>query len=210
MTSDASEQTSRKNRVLIVVPVITRYLTLAKIGWSTFALQFCSCLIVLDSASLFVASLLLVIYRWLFVILPVVSYSHLFILLSHCKFAFASVLFALFCSIIQCYFLFWYWKRIQGILIPITTSIWQVNKHHTTRLRNLLSWYRKQEPITIIDTRGISRTNFSKRARRGRDNFVLLQIRKLVQDTFFYIKKLKLNKTNITKSYRILPIFFTV
>jgi hypothetical protein len=32
MTSDASEQTSRKNRVLIVVPVITRYLTLAKIG----------------------------------------------------------------------------------------------------------------------------------------------------------------------------------
>jgi hypothetical protein len=33
------------NRVVIVNSVITRYLTLAKVGWSTFALQSCSCTI---------------------------------------------------------------------------------------------------------------------------------------------------------------------
>ncbi len=37
-------------------------------------------------------------------------------------------------SIIQCYFLFWYWKCIPAISIPcksIKTTIRQVNKHHT-------------------------------------------------------------------------------
>ncbi len=82
--------------------MITRYLTHAKVGQSTFALQFCSCSIAFSSASLFVARLLLVIYQLLFNILPVVSYQHSFILLYHSKFASVSVLFVLFCSIIRC------------------------------------------------------------------------------------------------------------
>ncbi len=39
----------------------------------------------------------------------------------------------------QCYSLFWYWKCIPGISIPITTTIWQVNIHNSTRLHHLLS-----------------------------------------------------------------------
>jgi hypothetical protein len=89
-------------KVLIVDSVIKRYLTLAKVGWSTFALQFFSCSISFSSALLFVASLLLFTYQLLFIILPVVSHLHLFILLGHFKFAFVSVLFVLLRSIICC------------------------------------------------------------------------------------------------------------
>ncbi len=93
--------------------------------------------------NIFVASLLFVVYLLLFIFFPVVSYPHLFILLNHSVFASVYVLFDLFCLIIryliiQCYFLFWYWKFIPGILIPVTTTIRQVNKHHTT-MRHLLS-----------------------------------------------------------------------
>ncbi len=38
------------------------------------------------------------------------------------------------CLIIQYLFLFWYWNCIPGILIPVLTTIWQINKHHTTIL----------------------------------------------------------------------------
>jgi hypothetical protein len=36
-------------------------------------------------------------------------------------------------------FLSWYWKCVPSILIPITTTMRLVNKHHTTRLCLLLS-----------------------------------------------------------------------
>ncbi len=55
-----------------------KILTLAKIGQSTFALQFYSCSIAFSFASLFVSSSSYVIYLLLFVILPVVSNSHSF------------------------------------------------------------------------------------------------------------------------------------
>ncbi len=69
------------NRVVIVYCVITIYLTPAKVGQSTFALQFCPCASAPNPASLFVASLLLAIYLLLFIILPVVLYLYLIILL---------------------------------------------------------------------------------------------------------------------------------
>ncbi len=55
------------NRVAIINCIIIRVLTLAKIGRSTFALQFCSSTVASDSAQLFVASLLFVFYLLLFV-----------------------------------------------------------------------------------------------------------------------------------------------
>jgi hypothetical protein len=59
-------------------PLGVKGVTLAKVGRSAFALQFCSCSISFSSALLFVASLFFVFYQLLFVILPVVSYSHSF------------------------------------------------------------------------------------------------------------------------------------
>ncbi len=95
----------------------------------------------INSASLFFASLLYVVYQLLFVILPIVLQSHSSALHNY-RFCFC--LFLLLCSIIhysitQCYFLFWYWKCIPGISISITTTILQFNKHPTTRLCHPLS-----------------------------------------------------------------------
>jgi hypothetical protein len=53
---------------------------------STFAIQFHLCSIAISSASLSIASLSFVIYLLSFIVLPVVSYLHLFILLDHSKF----------------------------------------------------------------------------------------------------------------------------
>jgi hypothetical protein len=125
--------------------LVTRYLTLAKVGQSTFAIHFLFVFNRISSALSFMASLLLIIYPLLFIILPVVSY--LPFLHSAWSFqipsvSFLSILFhpIICCLITQCYFLFWYRKCISGISIPITTTIWQVNKHNTTRLlHNLLS-----------------------------------------------------------------------
>ncbi len=55
----------------------------------------------------------------------------------------------------QCIFWFWYWNCSPGFSIPVTTTIWQsINIKHQTAPS--LSKYRKQEPITIIDTVGYS------------------------------------------------------
>ncbi len=103
---------SRANGVAIFDSVITRYLiTLTKVGWSTFALQFLSTFNCISSALL--VSLLFIIYL-LFVTLLVVSYLHSSIVLDHFEFASVSDLFVLFhliiCYLITwCYFLFWYW-----------------------------------------------------------------------------------------------------
>jgi Cu/Ag efflux pump CusA len=74
----------------IVNSVITRYLTLAKVGRSTFAIQFCSYAITFSSLSLFAASSFFVIYLLLFIILPFVSNSYSIILLTY--FAFGSAI----------------------------------------------------------------------------------------------------------------------
>jgi hypothetical protein len=84
-----------------------------------------------------------IIYLLLFVILPVVSYSHSFILISYFKIVSVSI-----CYVSSDYLLFdysvlflsWYWKCVPDISIPITTTIQQVNKHHTTRLHHLTNF----------------------------------------------------------------------
>jgi hypothetical protein len=96
----------------------------------------------ISSAWLFVASLLF----YLFVVIHhLVSclYSHSFVPLDHFKFASVSVLI---CSVSSDYSLFDYsvlfsvliLEMYSRYLIP-TTTIWQVNKHRTTRLHQLLS-----------------------------------------------------------------------
>jgi hypothetical protein len=85
------------NRVATVNTGITRHLTLAKVCQSTLSFIF-SCTVASDFASLFVASSLFVIYLLLFVILPVVLYSHLFILIGYFKIVSA---FCLFCHSIS-------------------------------------------------------------------------------------------------------------
>jgi hypothetical protein len=77
--------------VAIINSVNTRYLTLVKVGQSTFALEFLFMFNCISSASLFVASLFFVIYLLLFVILSVVLNSHSFVLLNHFKFVSVSV-----------------------------------------------------------------------------------------------------------------------
>ncbi len=71
------------------------------------------------------------------------------------------------CLITRCYFLFWYLKCFPGILIPITTTIRQVNRQDCA----ILSQYKKWQPITIIDISKITGTNFSNWVRRGWDIF---------------------------------------
>ncbi len=71
----------------------------------------------------------------LFVSLPVASiHIHSFDHLQSCFCFVRSTLFEYSVfnySLIQGYFLSWYWNCIPGILIPISTTIRQVNKHHT-------------------------------------------------------------------------------
>ncbi len=130
-----------------------------KVGQSTFALQLRSCSNVFSSASLFVASLSFVIYLSLFVILPVVLYLQSSILLSYFKFVsvYVSV-----CYVSSDYLLFnylalflpWFWKCVPGISIPITTTIRQVNKYQTTRLRhinNFSDWVKKGRDMKCLE-----------------------------------------------------------
>jgi hypothetical protein len=113
-----------ENRVAIVNSVITRHLTLAKVGRTTLTLQFCSWTIASASALLYVASSLSVICLLLFVILPVVSYLYSIVLFGY--FTFLSA-FCLFCSFVSSdhlildysvLFLSWYQKHVPGISIP--------------------------------------------------------------------------------------------
>jgi hypothetical protein len=95
----------------------------------------------ISSASLFVASLLYVVYQVLFVILPIVSHSHSSALHNHLAFAsvFVCSFFSVQLFIIQLLSVIFCSATENGISIPITTTILQFNKHHTTRLRHLLS-----------------------------------------------------------------------
>ncbi len=107
-------------------------------GRSTFTLQFCSCSII----------------RFCIIICCQFIFHCLSVVIRHLASCFiftfvhpAQSFWICFCFILFDYslfdysvlFLFWFWKYIPGILIPITATIRQVNKHYTTRLRHLLS-----------------------------------------------------------------------
>jgi hypothetical protein len=96
--------------------MITRYLTLEKADWSTFALQFCSCSIL--------HRYLLPVYLSLFIsvichLASFVSYPPSFVLLSH----FESVLFVLFCLIIVRLFVV---RLFSFIFCFVTGNVFQV------------------------------------------------------------------------------------
>ncbi len=131
-------------RVLIVNSVITRYLNLATVGWSTSPLSFGHvqlhlirhCYLLPVCYSLFVCCYSL---SCLLFVSPLIHSAWLFqICLFFCSF-FRSVSSDHSIFDYSVLFLSWYWKCVPGILIPITTTIWQINKHHTTGLRLLLS-----------------------------------------------------------------------
>ncbi len=151
MTSDASEQTPRQTRCnyqfrnhKIFNPCKNRSVNLCpSVLFMNNCIQLCSLTIAFSSALFFVASSLFIIYLLLFVILLVLSYLHSFILLGNFEFCFCSFCSFCFIRLFDIWFLrvnlSWYWKCVSGISIPITTTIRQVNKHLTTRLRLLLS-----------------------------------------------------------------------
>ncbi len=161
------------NRVAIFDSVI-RYLTLAKLGQSTFALQPYSCAIASNSTSSFVAGSL-------FVILSVVIHCSVLIVDRSALFKF--VLFSV-CSVLCCYFcsdnlifnyrvsfFSWYWKCFNPHYNNHLASQ-QRSQHKTCTCTQYWKW----EPITILDIRGIPWINFSLWGRRGGDNSKLLLI----------------------------------
>jgi hypothetical protein len=96
--------------------------------------------------------------------------------------SFDSVLFCsiCFCLTIQCSIIclsnVWFFCSDTGIVFqafwPLQnhlTTIWQVDKLNTPDRCHLLSLYKKQEPITIIDFSRISGTNFFNRVCGGQD-----------------------------------------
>jgi hypothetical protein len=78
MTSDASWQTLRQDRVVIVDSVIARDLTLAKICQSTFALQFTQVQLYLVLFIVICCQFIVCYLSVEFAILPIVSYLHSF------------------------------------------------------------------------------------------------------------------------------------
>jgi hypothetical protein len=159
---------------------ITRYLTLTKIGWATFTLQFLFMFIRISSASLFVASFLFIIYQLLFITLPVVLYSDSFVLFDHFEFVSVSVLF---CSVSIWLFVIQYSVLFSVLILKMYSKYF--NPHNNNHLASQQTWYHKTAPsfvlvkearayyCTIIVIRGISGTNFSNWVRRGWDKNVI-------------------------------------
>ncbi len=119
------------NRAAIVSSIITRYVTLTKIGQSPFNLQICLCSV--EQFSHIRCQFFCYCYQYIrFSVDAFCSVLYDLLLFNHSVFN---------DSFIQCYFLIWYWNCISGILIPKITNINHLASQQTsyTRLCHLLS-----------------------------------------------------------------------